>query len=317
MAKFITRRVLQAIPILIGISLLVFLMVKLVPGDPINAIVPPEKQSLVDLAAIRHQYGLDKPFLEQYLFMMKGIFTGSLVSFSQRVPAMTMIARTLPVTALLGVTSLIISLILGVALGAFVSRRPFGPADQTFSVLSLGGLSMPTFVSALILIYFLTEKLRLLPASGILPPGVQAWSLGGILPHMVMPVLTMSFGLLPEFYRFTRSSMFEVLSEDYVRTARAKGLAERTVFLVHALRNGLLPVLTMFGLNIPYVLGGSVVLESVFAIPGMGRLAITAAMARDYPLIITTNLIAAVLVIGSNLLTDILYGVADPRVKLH
>ncbi len=316
MARFIARRVLQALPILIGISLLVFLMIRLVPGDPINAIVPPEKKGQVDLDAIRHLYGLDKPFFAQYVYLMKGIVTGRIISFSQHVPAMTMIARTLPVTALIGASSLFLSLLVGVALGVVVSRRPFGLTDQALSVFSLGGLSMPAFVTALILVYVFTENLHWLPATGILFPGERTWTLGGVLPHLVMPVITMAFGLLPEFYRFTRSSMFEVLHEDYVRTARAKGLSERAVFFAHALRNGLLPVLTMFGLNIPYVLGGSVVLETVFAIPGMGRLAVTAALSRDYPLIISTNLVAAVLVIGSNLLTDILSAVVDPRVKL-
>jgi len=313
---YVLRRLIQAVPILFGISVAVFILVQLVPGDPINAIIPVDRQDKVDLNAIRHQYGLDKPLPEKYFYMMKGIFTGSIISFSQRLPCLEMIRRTLPVTAILGLSSLFLSLLIGILLGVLVSRRPFGFLDQLMSVASLGGISMPGFVTALILVYFITEQLHILPASGIRPPGTDGYALSLIWPHMVMPVFTMAFGLLPEFYRFTRSSLLEVLNEDYVRTARAKGVAEAVVFLRHALRNALLPVVTMFGLNIPHVLGGSVVLETVFALPGMGRLAVTAAMARDYPMILTTNMIAATLVITSSLLTDILYAVVDPRVKL-
>jgi peptide/nickel transport system permease protein len=316
LAQYVARRILNALPILLGISICAFLMVKLVPGDPINVLVEPDKQEKVDLDAVRRQYGLDKPFVQQYMYMMRGIFAGNLISFSQRVPCLEMVRRTLPVTALLGLTALFLSLVMGVMLGTIASRRPFGVLDQFMSTVSLGGISMPGFVTALLLVYFITEQAHLLPASGIRPAGSEGWSPVLILPHMIMPVLTLAFGLLPEFYRFTRSSMLEVLNEDYIRTARAKGVAERGVFLRHALRNGLLPVVTMFGLNIPHVLGGSVVLETVFAIPGMGRLAVTAALARDYPMILTANLIMATLVMSSNLLTDILYAVVDPRVKV-
>jgi len=313
---YIVKRLLNSIPIILGVSLCAFFLVKAVPGDPINVLVEPDKQDRVDLDAIRRQYGLDKPFFAQYVYMMKGIFSGTLISFSQRIPCLEMVARTLPVTALLGVSALVLSLAIGVLLGVIVSRRPFGTLDQIVSTLSLGGISMPGFVAALLLVYFLTERLHLLPASGIRPAGTEGWGPALILPHMIAPVFTLTFGLLPEFLRFTRSSMLEVLSEDYIRTARAKGLAEKMVFLKHALRNGLLPVVTMFGLNIPYVLGGSVVVETVFAIPGMGRLAVTAALGRDYPMILTANLIAAVLVIVSNLIADVLYGIVDPRVKV-
>ncbi len=316
MSSYILRRLVQSLPILIGISIVVFIMLQLVPGDPINALVPPDKQDVVDLDAVRRQYGLDKPLPEQYVYMIKGIITGDIVSFSQRVPAMDIIGKTLPVTALIGLSAMLISVPVGIGLGLIASRRPFGIFDQIMSVTSLGGISMPSFVIALILIYFLTEIWGVLPASGIRPPGTEGWGLAMILPHMIMPVLTLTCLLIPEFYRFTRSSMLDILSEDYLRTARAKGVAEMNVFMKHALRNALLPVVTMIGLNIPYVLAGSVLLETVFAIPGMGRLAVTAALARDYPLIMATNMIAATIVIGSNLLTDIMYAVIDPRVKL-
>lgn len=317
MLRYIVRRVLQAIPILIAVSLLVFLMVHAVPGDPLNALVSPDRQSGVNLAALRHQYGLDKPLLQQYFFMMKGIFSGSLISFSERVPVFEMIRQTLPVTATIGLAALLISAVVGVILGILAAIRPFGVLDQSLSVLSVAGLSIPSFVCALILVYFFTGRLHLLPGSGFFASAAQQWSLGSILPHIVLPVLTLSVGLLPEFYRFTRSSVLEVMSEDFIRTARAKGLSQKAVLIDHGLRNGLLPIITMFGLNVSYVLGGSAVLETVFGIPGMGWLAVTAAMARDYPMIITTNLIAASLVILSNLLTDVLYAVADPRIKLE
>lgn len=316
MQAYLIRRLIQIIPVFIGITFISFLIVRLSPGDPLATMFPPEVIGRVDKEVLREQLGLNDSIPVQYVKMMWNFFNGSLKSFQERRPTLELVSERLPTTLLFAVMAIVFALLVGLPIAIISAVRPYSKVDNIATVGALMGLSLPQFWIALVLILIFSERLRLLPASGIRPIGTDTYDFAQMFPYLIMPTFVLSMGLLPSVVRYTRSNMLEVLSQDYIRTARSKGLTERVVIGFHALRNGLIPVVTLIGFIFPLLLGGAVLVETIFGLPGLGRLAVRAAQNRDFPLILTLNMFSAVMVLVSNLIVDIIYTYLDPRVRL-
>jgi len=322
MSQYILRRLLMMIPLLIGITLISFTVIHLAPGEPTDMQTQMNPQASSDLQAKLHkQYGLDKPLPEQYL-----LWLGRLVrldfgdSFAQdNRPVLGKIAERLPVTILLNVLSLVVILVLALPLGVISAVRRNSFFDRATTVLVFVGFAMPSFWLALLMMDWMGVRLGVLPVSGLKSLGYEYMTLSGQLfdriSHLLLPVFIAAIGGLAGFSRYMRSNMLDVIRQDYIMTARAKGLSERVVIYKHALRNALLPVITILGLSVPGLIGGSVIFETIFAIPGMGKLFYDGVMMRDYPLIMGVLVIGAVLTLVGNLLADISYALADPRIR--
>jgi peptide/nickel transport system permease protein len=316
MRRYLIRRVAQLVPVLLGISLVTFFIVRLAPGDPATMLLDATLLSPQDLARFRAQLGLDAPWPTQFLALLKQLVTGELHSLRTGQPVLAMLADRLPVTAALLGGAIALSLLLGIPMGVLSARRPYGHLDNWLSVAALGGISLPGFWFGLVLMWVFAGILQILPATGTAPATRLSYTVLDMVPYFVMPTIVLASGLLPPIMRYTRSSMLEALAQDYVRTARSKGLSESLVLYRHALRNALLPVVTVVGLLVPVLIGSTAVIESVFAMPGLGRLVVEAALNRDYPTILTLNLLTAGAVLVSTLVVDILYAVLDPRIEL-
>ena len=316
MQRYLIRRLIQMVPVFIGITFITFLMISLAPGDPVMSLYPPEVLDRVDLDLLRDQLGLNDPLPVQYVRMMGRFLTGDLDSFQERRPAMDLIFDRLFPTLMFATLATFLALLIGLPVAIISALRPYSWFDNVSTVSVLTGLSLPQFWFALLLILFFSERLRLLPSSGIRPIDATSYNPAEMFPYLIMPTLVLSLGLLPSIMRYSRSSMIEVLSQDYVRTAHSKGLSNRRVLLQHALRNAILPVVTLIGAIFPLLLGGAAVVETIFGIPGIGRLAVRSAQVRDLPVILSLNIFAAVLILLSNLLTDIFYTYLDPRIRL-
>ena len=311
MVRYIAGRLLGAVPVLLGVSLVAFLLVRLVPGDPVTAMLGAqysEPQALV----LRERYGLDRPLPVQYAIWLGRVARGDLGrSVFTRQPVRAAIAQRLPVTLELTAIGLLFAFAVGVPLGTLAAVRPGGVADGAARVLGLFGISVPGFWLATLLILLLSLKLNLLPSGRFVPLTTDALA---NLRHMLLPGLALGTAVAAVVMRTTRSAVLEVIGQDYVRTARAKGLAGRVVVARHVLRNAMVPVVTVVGLQAGYMLGGSVVIEQVFSLPGLGRLALQAINNRDYALLQGTILFVAVAFVLINLAVDMLYGILDPRI---
>jgi len=316
MSRHILQRIIMLIPMLIGISIISYGIIRLAPGDPTRMLADPEMLTTEQMQALHAQLGLDQPIPVQYLRTMQALLTGELLSFKTRQPVMEMIGERLPTTIGLATCVLVVGFSLGMVVGVLQALRPNSRLDDVLTFLSLFGFAVPTFWLALMMILIFSVRLDWLPTSGIRPTNTSGWDPLAVAPYLVLPTFVLATNLLASVARYTRSSMLETMGQDYLRTARAKGLSERVVTIRHALRNSLLPVITLLGVQIPYLLGGTVAVETIFALPGVGRLALDSVISRDYPVILTINLFVAVLVLIGNLLTDIAYGLADPRVRL-
>ncbi|MBI4280213.1 MAG: ABC transporter permease [Armatimonadetes bacterium] len=315
MARYILRRILESIPLLIGVSVITFALLMLAPGDPIAFLVPPEQMQSVDRRVLEEQLGLDKPAPVQYVQTMTGLLSGRLRSFRERRPTLEMMGEAMPATVILTLCALAVAFALALPIAIISAVRPYSLIDHVATVTSLLGVSLPNFWFALVLIFIFTDQLGWLPASGIRPVGVDGYPVGVIWRYLIMPTIVMALSILPPLVRYARSSLLDVLSQDYIRVARSKGLSEPVVLIKHALRNSLIPVATVLGLLLPFLLGGSVIVETIFAVPGVGMLAVTSALTRDYPVVMTTTMIASALVVVSNLLTDVSYALLDPRIR--
>ncbi len=324
MVKFLIRRVLQSIPVFIGVTIISFALIHAVPGGPtarleLDADVKPE-----DIARIRANLGLDKPVWMQYFIWVgvlpnsRGAYSGLLqgdlgVSFIDQTSVAENILDRLPNTLLLSVTSFVISLAISVPLGLWSAMKQHSWFDSLATILSTAGVSIPAFWFGLIAILVFSVELRWLPSGGMYTLG-QEKSVPDLLKHLIMPASVLSILNLAGWNRYVRASVLEVMNQDYVRTARAKGLRERLVTARHVLRNALIPVATLIGLAVPALLSGSLVTETIFGWPGMGRLAFHAATKRDYSMIMGTLVVGTVMVILGNLITDIAYTFLDPRI---
>jgi peptide/nickel transport system permease protein len=315
-ASYIVRRLILAAVVLIIVSLLVFLAVRLLPGDPIlmyltqgaAAILTPEQ-----IAAARHQFGLDQPMMVQYFNWIGNLFHGDLgVSLFYRENVSELIAQRLPITLNIGIIAFIIGLVLGVLGGIISAIRPGKAIDTIITVLANLGITVPVFWLAIILIYFFGLQLHWLPLHGYTSPFTD---LGQNIRQLILPVFCIMVFDLSATQRQMRSSMLEVTRQDYVRTAWAKGLTERTVIIRHVLKNSLIPVITLNGMAFSMILGGQVLIETVFNIPGIGSLAVNATLSQDYFVVQACVLLTAVIVVAVNFLVDISYGYLDPRIR--
>jgi peptide/nickel transport system permease protein len=322
MVNYVIRRVLTLIPLFFGITLISFVVIHLAPGSPIDVLADlnPKMTAEAKQRLIRY-YGLDRPLHERYLQWLRRFAALDFgVSFSaDRRPVLDKIRETLPVTITINALSLILILTIALPIGAYSAAHPYSVFDKSLTVFVYVGFAIPTFWLALLAIILFSVHLEWLPISGLrsldyerLTPAGKVWDLAA---HLFLPVLLSAFGGLAGLSRYMRGSMLEVMRQDYITTAMAKGLPAGTVIYKHALRNALLPVVTILGLSLPALIGGSVIFEQIFAIPGMGRLFFTGVMSRDYPLVMGILTIGAFLTLAGNLLADLSYAVVDPRIR--
>ncbi len=319
---YLTKRLIFMIPMLLGITLVSFTVIHLAPGTPVELQTTMNpKASLEAQQRLKEIYGLDKPLPVQYWNWLKRMaFLDFGRSFSpDRRPVWDKIKERIGITLSLNLLSLIIILAVAVPMGVLAAYRAHSWFDKATTIIVFFGFAMPSFWLALLLILFFGVYLDWLPISGLtsLQFSQFTWwqKLQDLLAHVTLPVLGAAFMGLAGMSRYMRGSMLEVIRQDYITTARAKGLPERTVIFKHALRNALLPVITMLGLSLPGLIGGSVIFESIFAIPGMGQLFYGAVMARDYPLVMGELVIGALLTLTGNLLADVSYALVDPRIR--
>ena len=323
MWRYIVKRLLQAIPLLLGIATITFVIVHLAPGDPMDVYMEERYRREVDpqvIELLRKRYGLDQPLHVQYVKWMGNLAQGDLgESFRYRRPVASLLAERIPYTLQLTTLAILFDALVGIALGIIAAVKQYSTVDKTLTVGSLIIYSVPGFWLALMLVLVLSVNLGWMPTSQTrsLDYDLLTWSqkLLDRLWHLVLPVFVLGVGSAAGTARYMRNRLLEVLSEEYVLAARARGLRERAVILRHAVRNALIPIVTLFGMALPFLLGGAVLIERVFAWPGMGLLAVEAIGARDYPIILATSMIAAVLVVLGNLLADVTYAVIDPRVS--
>lgn len=304
MLKFIGKRVLMLIPVLIGVSLIVFTLMQLSPGDPamiiLGAQAAPE-----DIAILREEMGLNDPLPVQFFRFLFGMFTLDFgTSYKDGMPVLSKLLEALPYTAQLTFSAVLLALIVGIPAGIISATKQYSIFDRVVTVAALIGFSTPNFWLSIMLILVFSVNLHLLPVSGT-----------GTILHLVLPSIALGLQSAAVFTRMTRSSMLEVLNMDYIRTARAKGLSERVVILKHALKNALIPVITVVGLQIGLLFGGAILTETVFAWPGVGRLMIDSIRAKDTPVVQGGVIFTASIFVFINLLVDILYAYVDPRVK--
>ena len=316
MNAFVLRRLLGAIPLLLGISVLSFIFMQLAPGGPTTMLAKNGRMTQSQLDAIRRNLGLDESKPRQLWIWITNLFQGDLgTSYSQQRPVRDVIFEVFPNTVYLMAAALTISVIIAVIFGIGAAINQYGWFDNVTSFLAYFGLSMPVFWIGLMLQILFAVKLGWLPSAGMHDARVSGFV--DLIKHMILPATTLAVGSVGSWSRYLRSSTLEVLGQDYVRTARAKGLRERVVMLRHVFRNSMIPFLTIIAIDIPLYLTGAVVTETVFSWPGMGRLFFDSLTTRDYPILMGVLLLGAVLIILGNLIADMLYAVLDPRISLR
>jgi peptide/nickel transport system permease protein len=318
MGQYLLRRLVVSLPVLFGITLATYFIINLAPGDPVTAMVNPEILASAGpgyLEQQREMLGLNKPVPVRYVIWLKELATGNLgFSLVDRQPISHKIAeRIWPTLRLMG-TALLVAVVVSIPLGVLSAIKQYSFLDYFATVAGFTAISIPSFFLALAAIYIFALKLNWLPTAGMATVGKPSSFLDAVR-HLILPALVLGLAEAAPLIRYTRSSMLEVIRQDYVNTARSKGLSERIVIYRHALRNALIPLITIIALSLPRLLGGTVIIEAIFAWPGMGTLAITAVRGRDYPVIMAINLITAVMILASNLLADLIYAVVDPRIK--
>lgn len=312
MFRYLVGRLVSAVGVIILVSLLVFTIIRLIPGDPITILLG---ENLTDEARDRlvKEWGLDDSIIVQYLRWAGHMLTGDFGASIRTQDAVAgLLVDRIPATVSLAALSLTIAVLIGVPSGVIAAYRANSAFDGMAMLTAMLGLCIPSFWLSLLLILLFSIKLNWLPVSGYVSP---TESISGWIQHLILPALALGAGLAASISRMTRSAMLDALSQDYVSTARAKGLTERTALFAHALRNAMLPIITVIGLQLGFLLGGAIVVEEVFAMPGIGRLLIFGISNRDYPLIQGVVMIFAVSFIVINLLVDLLYSVFDPRVR--
>ncbi len=331
MAAYLIRRSVGTIPVIVLITLLVFGLLHMAPGDPATLLIPPEATA-ADVAEARHRWGLDQPFYVQYLNFVTSAARGDLGrSFRFSEPVSQLIGSRMPATVELATLALIISALIAMPLGVVAGARPNSWFDNLGTTFGLFGISMPSFWFGIMLILLFAGSLHLLPSAGRSTYGASGQTITGFylfdslvqgnltgfwdgLQHMLLPAIALGTGMAGILMRVTRSAVLEVTREDFVLVARAKGLSNRVVLWRHVLRNALVPMVTVFGLELGQILSGSIIIEAVFAWPGLGTLLITAISSRDYPLVLGLVLFYTLIFVLINLLIDAIYAVIDPRI---
>jgi peptide/nickel transport system permease protein len=316
MTTYIIRRLIQSVIVLLMVSIIVFLAMRLLPGDPILMMITQEDLEEItqeEIDKLRHEHGLDRSLPVQYADWLLGVFRGDLGdSIVHQYPVTDELGRRIPITMHLGLMAYIISLIIGIPAGIICAVRRGTWLDNVVTVFANIGITIPIFWLGVVLVYIFSLKIGLLPVQGYVSPFDDFWL---NTRQIIMPVFCMGIFPVASIARQTRSSMLEVMNQDYIRTAWSKGLRERFVIMRHALKNALIPVVTLAGLGASYIIGGSVLIETVFAIPGMGLMAVTSVFSKDYPITQGITLLIAGMVVLVNLAVDISYGYLDPRIR--
>jgi peptide/nickel transport system permease protein len=333
MSKYIIRRALESVPVIIGVSILVFMLLRLIPGDPAIAILG-ERATPENIAAIRERLGLNKPLPEQYIIWIGNLLQGDLGNTVRgNIPIANELRSRFPATIELSLVAITLATVIGVPMGIFSAVRRNSPVDTATMFGALLGVSIPIFVLGLLLIYLFGVQLKLLPFIGRIDSGIKLETRTGLfvidsiltgnwealqntLSHLILPAITLFTVPLAIIARITRSSMLEVLNQDYIRTARAKGLGERPVIFSHALRNALLPIVTIIGLQLGTLLSGAVLTETIYSWPGIGKWLFDSIIARDYPIVQSVTLIVSLIYVIINFTVDILYALVDPRIRV-
>ncbi|MCZ8515227.1 ABC transporter permease [Paenibacillus filicis] len=315
MGNYALRRILNAVPILLGITMISFLIIHMAPGSPLSHLLDDPSITAADRENMMQAYGLDQPLYIQYWQWLSGMVRGDFgTSFIKHEPVIEIILSRLPYTLLLTLSAFLVAIVIAVPLGVLCAVKAHSRLDQIVSAITFVGTSTPVFWFGLLLIMFFSVKLGWLPSGGLMTINAP-FSLSDRILHLIMPVCALASHEIAYWLRYVRSSMLEVINQDYVRTARAKGLLNGRVLMLHGLRNALIPLATLLGLSLPTFFAGALITESIFSIPGMGRLFIEAAFQRDYPVIFGITTIGAFLHVFGNLLADLLYAVLDPRVS--
>jgi peptide/nickel transport system permease protein len=313
MLRYLIRRLLQTVFLLLVVSLVVFALVTQAPGGP--SILLDRNMGADEIARMRAILGLDQPLHVQYVRWLGQVLRGNLgISYQVGLPVLEIIGQMLPNTLVLSVAALVLSLLIAIPAGVVSAARPYTPVDHTVTFLCFFGISVPTFWLGLMLIVLFSIVLGWLPPGGMRTIGGPASPLD-VARHLILPAVVLGTANMALFARYTRSSTMAVLRADYVRTARSKGLAERAVLYRHAFRNALITIVTVVGLQLPRLVGGAAITETVFAWPGMGSLAVRAAFERDYPMIMGITLVISTVVVLSSLLVDLVYVYLDPRIR--
>lgn len=320
MSKYLLRRALQFVPLLLVISALTFLIIEAAPGDAAQMYIDPERGAdPAYIAQVRESLGLDQPFYTRYIAWLGKTLTGDLgFSFRTRRPVSLEVGDRLPNTILLGGTALVLSFVLAIPIGVISALKRYTWIDYTLSTLALVGVSIPVFWVALLLIQIFAIQLDIFPGSGMRNMRQQytGWqSTLDVLHHMVLPTIVLAFAQIASLSRYQRSAMLDVLGQDYIRTARGKGLPERRVLILHAFRNALIPMITLLAISIPSIVTGAFITETIFSWPGIGRLGVDAVRGRDYPVIMAVTMLSAILILIGSLIADIAYVWADPRIR--
>ncbi len=320
MTRYVIRRLIQAVPLLIAISVIVFAIIEVAPGDPAQMYIDPEKGAdPAYIEAVRHSLGLDQPVYVRYISWLVKTLQGDFgFSFRTRRPVALEIGDRLPNTLLLGGVALLMSMVIAVPIGIISALKRYTLIDYILSTLALVGISVPVFWVALVLLQIFAIQLNWLPGVGMRSVRVEYEGFAAILDvirHMILPAIVLSLAQTASWSRYQRSALLEVLGQDYIRTARAKGVRERRVIGVHALRNALIPMVTLIGLSVPSIVTGAFITETIFGWPGMGRLGVESINGRDYPIIMAVTMLSALLIVFGNLLADIAYAWVDPRIR--
>ena len=317
MGQYVLRRAIISVPLLLVISVIAFAFINLAPGSPIDAMInpstgltPQQEQNL------REALGLNKPLPVRYVLWLAQALQGNLgYSYNSHTPVLNRIGERLGPTLELMGAALVVSTLVGALFGVLAAVKVYSAWDYVLGGISLLGFSVPGFFLALMALYVFAARLQILPAFGI-STGANATSLGDNLYHLILPATVLSVELMATLTRYTRSAMLEVLHADYVTTARSKGLANLTVIGRHAFRNALLPLITVVSLRLPVLVGGAIVVEAVFQWPGMGQLSVQAIQQRDYPVLMGLTIMISIIVLVANLIADVLYAYADPRIRV-
>lgn len=318
MGRYFIRRLVISVPVMLFVTMIAFTLVNLAPGDPVSSMINPATRAELGpewVAERQKALGLDKPILYRYGIWLKELLQGNLgyTLVGGQSVAGEIKARIGP-TLLLMTSAIVLGTVIGIPLGVLSALRPNSVTDYILTIFGFLAISTPVFFLGLAAMYLFAVNLQWLPTSGMRTLGVPK-SLGDLIRHMILPVSVLALIHIPLVMRYTRASMIETLRQDYVTTARAKGLRQRAVIVAHAFRNALIPLITIIGLSLPELLSGAVITETIFQWPGMGLLAMRAVNARDYPLVLGVILVTAFMVLISNLLSDLCYAIADPRIR--
>ncbi len=320
MTRYIIRRLIQAIPLLLVISILTFLIVEIAPGDAAQMYIDPDRGTdPAYIEQVRLSLGLDQPMHVRYIAWLGKTLSGDWgFSFRSRRAVTLEVGDRLPNTLLLGGSALFLSFVVAVPIGVISALKRYTLIDYLVTTFSLVGISIPIFWTALLFIQIFAIQLDWFPASGMRNVREQytGWqSAADVLHHLFLPTIVLALAQIASWSRYQRSALLEVLGQDYIRTARGKGLADRRVIMLHALRNALIPMITMIGISVPSVVTGAFLTETIFSWPGIGRLGVDAVSGRDYPVIMAVTMLSALLIVISSLLADIAYTWADPRIR--